>query len=397
MRPDLEVADIFRLHGKEFRQKHADHLGRTERRVMAAIETCRTAALGGHAERCADCGRTRYAYSSCRDRHCPKCQGMARAEWLDARQAELLPVPYFHLVFTLPTPAAEIAFHNKAAVYGILFRAASEALRTIAADPQYLGAEVGAVGVLHSWGSSMMHHPHLHCIVPGGGISFDHSRWIPCRSDFFLPVRALSRCFREIFLQQLQRTFEAGVLRFPLSVAELGTAQAFATRLATLRQTEWVVFAKPPFATPEHVLAYLGRYTHRVAIANSRLVELADGKVSFTWKDYRDDGKTKIMTLGADEFIRRFLQHTIPDGFHRIRHFGFLANGHRTAKLALCRQLLAVPPPPPPPPAPDYRERYRQLTGVSLDTCPDCGGQMRDIGPLPRTAPPRHPFRCDTS
>lgn len=397
MRPDLEVADVFRLHGKEFRQKHAAHLGRTERRVMAAIETCRTAVLGGHAEQCAECGRTRYAYNSCRDRHCPKCQGMARAEWLDARQTELLPVPYFHLVFTLPTPAAEIAFHNKAAVYGILFRAASEALRAIAADPRHLGAEIGAVAVLHTWGQNLHHHPHLHCIVPGGGISFDQFRWIPCRSNFFLPVRTLSRCFRDIFLRQLERAFETGALRFPASIAELATRNAFITRLADLRQTEWVVFAKPPFSTPAHVLAYLGRYTHRVAIANSRLVELANGQVSFTRKDYRDDGKTKVMTLAADEFIRRFLQHTVPGGFRRIRHFGFLANGHRTAKLALSRELLAMPEPPPPPEAVDYRERYRQLTGISLDVCPDCGGQMRDIGPLPRTAPQRHPFRCDTS
>ena len=397
MRPALEVADVFRRHGDAFRQAHADHLGRIERRVMAAIETCRTTVLGGHAEQCCDCGLTRCAYNSCRDRHCPKCQGLARTEWLDARQAELLAVPYFHLVFTLPALAAEVAFHNKAAVYSILFRAASEALRTIAADPRHLGAEIGAIAVLHTWGSTMTHHPHLHCIVPGGGISFDHSRWIPSRPDFFLPVRTLSRCFREIFLHRLQRAFEAGALRFPPSITELATPEAFTARLAALRQTEWVVFAKPPFATPDHVLAYLGRYTHRVAIANSRLLELADGKVSFTWKDYRDGGKTKIMTLAADEFIRRFLQHTVPDGFHRIRYFGFLTNSHRAAKLALCRQLLAMPTPTPPPEAADYRERYRQLTGVSLDICPECGGPMRDIGPLPKTPRPQNPFRCDTS
>jgi len=400
MRPALEVADVFRRHGEAFRQAHADYLGRTGRRVMAAIESCRTAALGGHAEACSDCGLIRCAYRSCRDRHCPKCQGLARAEWLDARQSELLEVPYFHVVFTMPAPAAEIAFHNKAVVYSILFRAASEALRTIAADPRHLGAEIGAVAVLHTWGQNLHHHPHLHCIVPGGGISFDRSCWIPCRAEFFLPVRTLSRCFRDIFVQQLQRAFEAGTLRFPPSIAGLADREAFASRLAALRQTEWVVFAKPPFATPDHVLAYLGRYTHRVAIANSRLVELADGKVSFTWKDYRDDGKTKIMTLGADDFIRRFLQHTVPSGFHRIRYFGFLANGHRAAKLALCRRLLAMPSPASPPKDADYRERYRQLTGISLDICPDCGGRMHEIGPIPKPpkfAKPRRSLRCDTS
>ena len=400
MRPVLEVADIFRRHGEGFRDRHADHLGRTERRVMAAIETCRTAALGGHAEACSDCGLIRCSFNSCRDRHCPKCQGLARAEWLDARQAELLEVPYFHVVFTLPAAAAEIAFHNKAVVYGILFRATSEALRTTAADPRHLGADIGAVAVLHTWGQNLHHHPHLHCIVPGGGISFDRSRWIPCRPEFFLPVRTLSRCFREIFVRQLQRAFEAGSLRFPPGIAELATPEGFTSRLAALRQTEWVVFAKPPFASAEHVLAYLGRYTHRVAIANSRLVELADGKVSFTWKDYRDDGKTKIMSLGADEFIRRFLQHTVPSGFHRIRYFGFLANGHRAAKLALCRRLLAITSPPPPPKDVDYRERYRQLTGISLDICSECGGQMHEIGPIPRQpkyVTPRLVLRCDTS
>jgi hypothetical protein len=396
VRPALEVADVFRRHGEAFRRDRGAHLGRVERRVMAAIEACRTAALGGHVEQCADCGLTRCAYNSCRNRHCPKCQGLARAEWLAARQAELLPVPYFHLVFTLPAAAADIAFQNKAAVYAILFRAAAETLRSIAADPRHLGAEIGAIAVLHTWGQNLHHHPHLHCIVPGGGLSFDQTRWIACRSGFFLPVRVLSRCFRHRFLRQLQHAFDAGALRFSGALAELATRGAFTERLTALRKLEWVVYAKRPFAGPDHVLAYLGRYTHRVAIANSRLIQLVDDQVSFTWKDYRHHGKSKVMTLTADEFIRRFLQHTIPDGFHRIRHLGLLANGHRTEKLALCRTLLAAPPPPQPPPARDYRERYRDLTGHSLDVCPACGGHMQERGPLLRT-PSSSSFRCDTS
>jgi hypothetical protein len=363
---------------------------------MAAIAACRTSSLGGHLEQCADCGLTRCVYNSCRNRHCPKCQGLARAEWLAARQAELLPVPYFHVVFTLPAAAAEIAFHNKATVYAILFRAASEALRSIAADPRHLGAEIGAVTVLHTWGQNLHHHPHLHCIVPAGGLSFDQTRWIACRPGFFLPVRVLSRRFRYLFMQQLQRAIDAGSVRFPGVCDALAAPQAFAKRLTALRKLEWVVYAKRPFAGPDQVLAYLGRYTHRVAIANSRLIQLLDGQVSFTWKDYRHNGKTKVMTLAAGEFIGRFLQHTIPDGFHRIRHLGFLANRHRTEKLALCRTLLSVPQPPPPSSC-DYRERYRDLTGHAIDLCPACGGQMQERGPLPRTPSPTSTFRCDTS
>ena len=395
MRPALEVADIFRRHGDAFRQTHHQHLGRIERRVMAAIEACRTPALGGHVEQCADCGLVRCAYNSCRNRYCPKCQGLARAAWLEARQAELLPVPYFHVVFTLPVPAAEIAFQNKRAVYAILFRAAAEALRDIAADPRHLGAEIGAVAVLHTWGQSLHHHPHLHCIVPGGGLSPDQTRWIACRPGFFLPVRILSRRFRALFLAQLQVTFAAGELRFSGALAALTEPEAFAARLGAMRGTEWVVYAKPPFAGPEQVLAYLGRYTHRVAIANSRLTQLSGSQVSFTWKDYRHHGKTKVMTLAADEFMRRFLQHTVPDGFHRIRHVGFLANGHRMAKLALCRALLDAPTPEQPQQQP-WRDRYRQLTGEAIEVCPDCGGEMRERGVLLRR-PSRGPFWCDTS
>ena len=364
-----------------------------ERRIMAAIEVCRTPALGGHVEQCGDCGLVRCAYNSCRNRHCPKCQGLARAEWLEARQAESLPVPYCHVVFTLPPLAAEIAFQNKRAVYAILFRAAAEAMHDIAADPKHLGAEIGAVALLHTWGQTLQHHPHLHCIVPGGGLSPDQTRWVACRPGFFLPVRVLSRRFRTLFLAQLQAAFVAGELHFSGTLATLAEPTAFAVRLDALRA---VVYAKRPFAGPEQVLAYLGRYTHRVALANSRLTRLADGQVDFTWKDYRQHGKTKVMTLAADEFIRRFLLHAVPDGFHRIRHIGFLANGHRTAKLALCRALLAAPTPDPPPPE-NYRERTRRLTGQALDVGPHCGGAMLEREPLPRRRQPQPPFWCDSS
>jgi hypothetical protein len=397
MRPALEVADIFRHHGEAFRRDHDGHLGRIERRVMAAIEACRTPALGGHVEQCGDCGLVRCAYNSCRNRHCPKCQGMARAEWLEARQAELLPVPYFHVVFTLPPAAAEIAFQNKRVVYAILFQAAAEALRAVAADPRHLGAEIGAIAVLHTWGQTLQHHPHLHCIVPGGGLSPDGARWVACRPGFFLPVRALSQRFRDLFVARLAAASAAGELRFSGTLASLAEPDPLAGRLAGLRGIDWVVYAKPPFAGPAPVLAYLGRYTHRVAIANSRLTRLADGQVDFSWKDYRHHGKTKTMMLSADEFIRRFLLHTVPDGFHRIRHVGFLANGHRTAKLALCRALLAAPPTEPSP-RQSLRERYQKLTGEALDVCPECGGPMLERGPLPRRpSRPRTPFWCDSS
>jgi hypothetical protein len=353
MRTSLEVADVFRRHGAAYRQAHVGHIGRVEYKVMRAIEACRTAALGGHREQCTDCGLIRLAYNSCRDRHCPKCQGLARAEWLAERQTELLPTQYFHVVFTMPAPIAEIAFQNKAIVYGVLFKAAAETLRTIAADPKHLGAQIGLVAVLHTWGQNLHHHPHVHCVVPGGGPSLDGTRWVSCRPGFFLPVRVLSRLYRRLFLENLQAAFDAGALGFFGDLAPLAQPVAFARLLARTRQIEWVVYAKPPFGGPERVLAYLGRYTHRVAIANSRLVNIGDDKVAFGWKDYRHHDKAKVMTLAADEFIRRFLLHTLPEGFHRIRHYGFLANGHRVAKLDLCRRLLGprqrqAPFPPPP-------------------------------------------------
>ena len=338
MAPALEVADIFRRHGEAFRQAHSGHLGGVERRVMGAITACRTAVLGGHVEQCDDCGATRIAYNSCRNRHCPKCQGLARAQWLADRQAELLPVPYFHVVFTLPAPVGEIAFQNKSVVYAILFRSAAETLATIAANPRHLGAKLGMTMVLHTWGQTLQHHPHVHCVVPGGGPSLDGTRWVACRPGFFLPVRVLSRLFRRLFLQELENAFAAGKLRFFGNLVKPCRDRRHShDRLGELQRLDWVVYAKPPFGGPQQVLAYLGRYTHRVAIANSRLLSLADGKVRFTWKDYRAGGMTKMMTLDADEFIRRFLLHTLPDSFHRIRHYGFLANGARTDSIALCR------------------------------------------------------------
>jgi len=397
MRSALEVAEVFRRHGAAYRQTHAGHLSRGQRRVMAAIEACRTAALGGHVEQCADCGQVRIAYNSCRNRHCPKCQGLARAEWLADRQAELLPVPYFHVVFTVPAPIAEIAFQNKTVVYDILFKATAETLRLIAADPKHLGAVIGLVAVLHTWGQNLQHHPHLHCVVPGGGPSADGTRWIGCRPGFLLPVKVLSRLYRRLFLTALQAAFDHGRLRFHATLAGLAAPEAFAAHLRPLRVTPWVVFAKRPFGGPEQVLDYLGRYTHRVAITNRRLVGLHETRISFLWKDYRHHDKRKVMTLDVDEFIRRFLLHVLPDGFHRIRHYGYLANGQRAAKLALCRRLLAAPVPPSLAMAGDYRERYHQLTGRSLELCPCCGGRMVQIALVPRPATPGRPARWDTS
>ncbi len=389
----LEVADIFRRHGEAYQQAHHGHLGRVERRVMSAIELCRTAALGGHIEGCRACGAVRVAYNSCRNRHCPKCQAAVARDWLAARASELLPVPYFHVVFTLPAEIAAVAFQNKAVVYTILFRTAAETLRTIAADPRHLGAEIGLIAVLHSWGQTLTYHPHLHCIVPGGGPSPDGSRWISCRPGFFLAVRVLSRLFRRLFLETLRTTFEAGRLHFFGDIADLADPAAFARLLAAVRRRNWVVYAKPPFGRPEQVLAYLGRYTHRVAISNSRLVRLADGKVTFRWRDYRHSRKKKLMTLEADEFIRRFLLHSLPDGFHRIRHYGFLANGQRAARLASCRQLLAARVP-----ETTFRAEPVADTAPLAYPCPCCGSPMVTLAVWYHgQAPPDHPAWNDSS
>ena len=393
MRPTLEVADIFRCHGAAYRAAQAERLSSAQRRVMAAIEVCRTAALGGHVERCEDCGETRIAYNSCRNRHCPKCQGLARAQWLADRQRDLLPAPYFHVVFTVPAPIANLALQNKAVVYDILFRTAAETVQTIAADPKHLGATIGMTAVLHTWGQNLIHHPHVHCIVPGGGLS-PGDRWVACRPGFFLSVRVLSRLYRRLFLERLRTAFTAGVLQFFGELAGLARPASFAAHLQLLRGIEWVVYAKRPFGGPQHVLDYLGRYTHRVAIANNRLITVADGEVRFRWKDYRHPQRPKVMTLPVGEFIRRFLLHVLPDGFRRIRHFGFLANAQRRVKLAVIRALLEVPEPPMVDEPVDYRERYARLFGHSLDICRSCGGHLVEIAVL---TPVGRPFRCDSS
>lgn len=396
MRPGLEVADVFRRHGEAFRAAQGDRLPRAHRRVMAAIESCRTAVLGGHVERCEDCGETRVTYNSCRNRHCPKCQGLARAQWLAERRAELLPVPYFHVVFTMPAPLADIALQNKAVVYDILFKAAAETVRTIGADPRHLGAETGMIAILHTWGQTLTHHPHVHCIVPGGGLAPD-GRWVSCRPGFFLPVHVLSRLYRRVFLERLTAAFADGDLSFFGELAELADPAAFQRYLAPLRRLAWVVYAKRPFGGADQVLDYLGRYTHRVAIANSRLVACDDTNVAFRWKDYRAGNKNKVMSLDPGEFIRRFLLHVLPAGFRRIRHVGFLANACRTTKLARIRTALALPEPAPAPEPADYRKRYAALTGHRLDLCPCCGGRMIEIGRAPTSPRPAPPPPCDTS
>jgi hypothetical protein len=368
-----EVADIFRRYGAAYRESYGASLCTAQRRVMSAIELCRTAALGGHVEHCDSCDHQRISYNSCRDRHCPKCQSLARTQWLEDRRSELLDTPYFHVVFTVPQPIAAIALQNKETVYNILFRATAETLRTIAADPKHLGAQIGFFAVLHTWGQALLAHPHLHCVVPGGGISPDGKRWISCRPDFFLPVPVLSSLFRRLFLDYLRQAFDAGDLQFFSSLEPLRARNAFLRHIAPTRKKDWVVYAKPPFAGPEEVLKYVARYTHRVAISNDRLLDIDDGQIQFRWKDYRDDNRQKTMTLGADEFIRRFLLHVLPDGFQRIRYFGFLANRYRAEKLALCRQLMQMPPPAATPEVnKDYRDRYEALTGISLKKCPLC-------------------------
>ncbi len=400
MRPALDIADIFRAHGPAWRQAQAGHLSLGQLKVMSAIEACRTAELGGHVERCEDCDHVQIAYNSCRNRHCPKCQGAAAQRWLEARQAELLPLAYYHVVFTLPAQIGDIAFQNKAVVYGALFKAASEALLTIAADPAHLGARIGLTAVLHTWGSALTHHPHVHCIVPGGGLSPDGQSWISCRPRFFLPVRVLSRLFRRLFLDRLLEAHAEGRLVFFGDLAGLADRGSFATRLAPLRRAEWVVYAKRPFAGPESVLAYLARYTHRVAISSSRLVSWDDKAVTFRWKDYRQDGaaRRKTMTLAPSEFIRRFLIHVLPSGFHRIRHYGLFANTARAANLAKARALLDAPAPAP---VPDNSPEADAPVKPAI-TCPCCGGRMVLVevferGYSPRTAPSTPAFGIDSS
>ena len=402
-RPRIELADIIRRYGDAYRAEHETSLSSTQRRVMQAIDACRTAALGGHVEGCDACGHQRISYNSCRDRHCPKCQSLARAQWIEDRQAELLAVPYFHIVFTLPEEIAAIAYQNKAVVYNLLFAATADTLRTIGADPKHLGAEIGFFAVLHTWGQILVHHPHLHCVVPGGGLSPYGERWIPCRPGFFLPVRVLSRFFRRRFLQLLEQTFDRGELEFFSTLEELRQREAFHRYLEPLRQKKWVVYAKAPFAGPEHVLDYVGRYTHRVAISNNRLLDIEDGQVTFRYKDYCGGDEQKTMTLTAEEFIRRFLLHVLPPGFQRIRYYGFLGNRYRQKKLAQCRRLLSMSPATTEKrtdeqASADYRDRYESLTGNSLHACPACRrGRMVIFEQLsPRRASKRMPI-FDTS
>jgi hypothetical protein len=400
-RPALEVADIFRDHGPAWRRANRGHVSLGQLKVMSAIERCRTAALGGHVMRCENdaCAYTAIAYNSCRNRHCPKCQGAAAREWMAARAAELLPVPYFHVVFTLPSAIGDIAYQNKAVIYDLLFTASAETMLTIAADPKHLGASIGITSVLHTWGSAMTHHPHVHMIVPGGGISRDGSRWIAKRPTFFLPVRVLSKLFRRLMIDKLVAAHAAGQLRFYGALAALGNAKAFAAYLAPLKRTRWFVYAKRPFAGPKAVLAYLSRYTHRVAISNRRLIAADTNTVTFKVKDYRIEGpgRYKTMTLDAHEFIRRFLIHVLPKGFHRIRHYGLLASGVKANNLALARKLLDTAPPAPEP-------EDAASDPATPNPCPCCGSAMRIIevfkaGELPRHRPTAMPaaIRIDTS
>jgi putative transposase/transposase-like zinc-binding protein len=389
-RPKLEVADVFRRYGAAYREKHGASMSMAQRGVMSAIEVCRTAALGGHLERCDQCGHERNCFNSCRDRHCPKCQSLARAQWIEDRQAELLEVPYFHVVFTVPEQIAAIAYQNKKVVYGILFHTVAETLTTIAADPEHLGAEIGFFAVLHSWGQNLQFHPHLHCVVPGGGLSPHGQRWISCRPNFFLPVRVLSHLFRRLFLTSLRKAYDSGKLRLWGRLEPLRERRTFVRLCEELKEPEWVVYAKPPFAGPQQVLDYVGRYTHRVAISNNRLLGIENDQVSFQWKDYRTGGQIKTMTLSAEEFIRRFLLHVLPSGFQRIRYYGFLGNRYRQAKLAQCRRLLGMRNSDEPHIAPheeDYRDQYEDLTGISLRQCPQCkDGRMLLVAVLPRSS-----------
>jgi hypothetical protein len=409
----LEVADIFRDHGPAWRSANAGHVSLDQLKVMSAIESCRTAAFGGHVLRCEKCAHTHIAYNSCRNRHCPKCQGAAAREWLAEREAELLPVPYFHVVFSLPAQIADIAYQNKAVIYDLLFKASSEATLTIAADPKHLGARIGILSVLHTWGSALTHHPHVHMIVPGGGFSLDGQSWVSCRHNFFLPVRVLSRLFRRLLLDKLAAAHKTGELEFFGNHARLADPKAFTAYLAPLRHREWVVYSKRPFGGPEEVLRYLARYTHRVAISNRRLIACDERGITFKWKDYRIEGPERygVMTLAIDEFIRRFLMHVLPAGFHRIRYYGMLTSSKRAANVARARELLLTLPPIIPIDAikaattkPDEPTSKPDEQQTPEHPCPCCGGRMIIIETFARGSQPKHrpttvpaTIRIDTS
>jgi hypothetical protein len=400
-RPALEVADIFRDHGPAWRKANAGHVSLAQLKVMSAIESCRTAALGGHVARCEDCAHEVVAYNSCRNRHCPKCQGAAAKRWLALREAELLPVPYYHVVFTLPAAIGDIAHQNKAVVYDLLFKASAETVLTIAADPKHLGARIGVTAVLHTWGSALTHHPHVHMIVPGGGLSLDGRSWVACRPGFFLAVRVLSRLFRRLFLEKLVAAHAAGRLGFFGALAKLADRAAFARYLAPSRAVEWVVYSKRPFGGPEAVLAYLSRYTHRVAISNSRLLACDDGGVAFRYKDYRANGRArqKVMRLAKGEFIRRFLIHVLPIGFHRIRHYGLFASGVRAQNIARARELLGAAASREQDERP--KDRDQPEPRILAHPCPCCGGRMIVVETFGRGRAPRgsslFEIRIDTS
>jgi hypothetical protein len=393
----VELADIVRAHGAAYRQTHA--LSRAQRRALRAIETCRTAALGGHRETCDTCGAVQISYNSCRNRHCPKCQTLAKERWLDARRAELLPVEYFHLVFTLLHALNPLAQGNPRVIYTLLFHAVAATLSTFARDPRHLGGDLGATAILHTWGQNLSQHLHLHCVVTGGALALDGSRWIPAPPGFLFPVRALAQVFRGKFLDALRRAYAAAELVFAGSLAPLAEPGAFTAWLAQLREPEWVVYAKRPFAGPEQVLEYLGRYTHRVALSNDRILSLDDGRVRFRWKDYADGDRVKVMELDAQEFLRRFLLHVVPDGFVRIRHFGLLANRTRKAKLARCRQLLAQPSAPADRPVESVQTLMLRLTGLDIERCAVCHrGRLHVVEIFPPTPrPPRPVSAWDTS
>ena len=389
-RPALEIADIFRDHGPAWRKANAGHVSLGQLKVMSAIESCRTVALGGHVMRCEDCSYTQIAYNSCRNRHCPKCQGSQALAWMKQRKSELLDVPYFHVVFTLPGRIAAIAYQNKAVVYDLLFKASSQTMRAIAADPKHLGVKIGFTSVLHTWGSAMTHHPHVHMIVPGGGISLDGTRWIGCRPNYLLPVKVLSRLFRRLMLQMLLAAHDAGRLQFFGDHAHLAGKAAFKAYLAPLHRTKWFVYSKRPLAGPEQVLAYLSRYTHRVAISSSRLIAADATGVTFSYKDYRIEGpgRYKTMTLKPDEFIRRFLIHVLPNGFHRIRHCGLLASGTKTQTIARIRELIAGTTAQT---APTQQALDNAAaTDDPTNPCPCCGGRMITIETFKRGSTPHH-------
>jgi len=386
-RPRVELADIVRAHGAAYEHTHA--LSRAQRRALRAIAMCRTPALGGHRAVCDACGAERLAYNSCRNRHCPKCQRIATERWLTARRAELLPIEYFHVVFTLPHELNPLAQGHPHLVYRLLFQAASSTLLRFGRNPRHLGGVLGVTAVLHTWGQALTQHLHVHCIVTGGALAPDGGAWRPARPGFLFPVRALAKVFRGTFLAGLQRARERGNLHLTGSLAPLTAPATFADWLAALRRAAWVVYCKPPFAGPEHVLAYLGRYTHRVAISNHRLVDFADDRVRFRWRDYADGNRVKVMDLDAEEFLRRFLLHIVPDGFVRIRHFGLLANRRRTANLTQCRTLLAQPPAPPREPPESVRAVMLRVTGVDIELCPVCHrGVLRQLERLLPTASP---------